>query len=958
MLVLTIVNAQTGTIRGKVIEDATNETLIGATVQIPGTTIGTITDLDGNFTLKVASGIYSLKVSYISYNDVIVQDVTVKSGDVAVVGEVRLKDADLKLDEIVVTAEAVRTTEVALMSIRKNSQTMMDGISSAKMSLTGDATAVEAIKRVTGVSIEGGKYVFVRGLGDRYSKTMMNNIDIPGLDPDRNTIQLDIFPTNLISNMTISKTFTAELPADFTGGLINIETVEFPERKKVEASIGTSYNPNMNLKSDYISYEGGNLDFLGFDDGTRALPSNARGDQIPTPISDPSGVTVNKFLKDFDPTMAVKEKTSLLNLSLSYSMGDQIDIERDGKNRKLGYILSFSYKNDYEYYDNVFYGDYQKDNDDFDVYDLIYADKKTGQVSETSTLMGVLGGIAYKTSLSKYRITAMHLQKGTSSAGHIFTDNNSEAVGQSGYQAISDILAYNQSSLSNILLTGKHVIQDKGWEMDWRVSPTYSFSADPDIRKTPFSIVGDTYTFNAGEGGLPSRTWRYLNEINVTSKFDATKKYTLLNEDAKLKFGGAYTFKYRDYEILGYNLKFFGIQPSWPVPDPDLLLTDENLFPTGVLWFDASQKSVNPNEYQSNNQTLAFYASNEFSILPNLKSILGLRVENFVQKHTGRDALWANNNPTGHNLDNETVLKSFDFFPSVNFIYTVAEEQNIRIAYSNTIARPSFKEVSYAQIIDPITNIIFNGALYEYKDESGNLVWDGNITETRINNFDLRYEFFMKNGQIFSVSGFAKLFDRPIEIVRIHTQQTSVEVQPRNVGNGKLFGAEFEFVKSLSFISSFLDDFSINGNFTYVYSEVDMTDGEYSQRLQQAREGESIKNTRPMAGQAPWVVNSGLVYLNRDLGLDIGLFYNVKGPTLKIVGLGIYPDIYTVPFHSLNFSASKKFGKENRISLGFKMSNILNDKKEEIFNSYNASDAFALIKEPGTTVSIGFSYKF
>jgi len=951
VVVLSALNAQTGTIRGKVIEDATSETLIGATIQIPGTTMGTITDLDGNFALKVAPGNYKIKISYISYNDIIVQDVAVKADEVTLVGEVRLQDADLKLNEIVVTAEAVRTTEVALMSIRKNSQKLMDGISSAKMSFTGDATAVEAVKRVTGVSIEGGKYVYVRGLGDRYSKTMLNNVDIPGLDPDRNTLQMDIFPTNLISNITVSKTFTAELPADFTGGLLNIETVDFPERKKLQVSIGTSYNSNANLKSDYLSYEGGKTDFLGFDDGTRSLPSAARGENIPSPILGYSSDEVNGFLDEFDNTLAATEKTSFLNTSLSLSMGNQYDLGEENSSRKLGYVFSVSYKNDYEYYDDIFFGDYQK-NLDNEVYDLVYSDKRYGQYGEQTTLLGTLAGLAYKNLVSKYRITLMHLQKGVSTASRLNKDNNSEAVGQSGYTSIGDVLTYNQSSLTNLLLTGKHMKSDNNWEIEWRVSPTFSYSADPDMRETPFSISGDDYFFSGGEGGMPSRTWRYLKEWNVVNKIDLTKKYSLFNQDAKLKFGGSYTFKNRDYEILGFDMQFWGIQPDWSNPDPDLVLQSGNLYPYGPVYYINAQGELNPNEYQSNNHNIAFYASNDFKIFSNLQAIVGLRLEYFIQYHTGRDPLYANGNPSGINLDNEKVLSSTDLFPSVNFIYDVGEEQKIRLAYSNTIARPSFKEVSYAQIIDPITDIVFVGALYSYND------WDGNIEETRINNYDIRYEFYMEQGQIISLSGFAKFFEKPIELVRIPEQQTSIEIQPRNVGNGILYGVELEFVKSLGFISPILDHLSLNGNFTLVYSQIDMAESEYNSRQNALRVGESIKDTRPMAGQAPWVVNGGISYMSRELGLDVCVFYNVKGPTLTIVGLGIYPDVYTVPFHSLNFSINKKFGEENRVAIGFKASNILNGKKEWVFDSYKASDAYYESRIPGVKLSASFSYKF
>lgn len=946
--------AQKGTIRGIVVEDATGETLIGTTVQILGTTIGTITDLDGNFSLSVSPGTYDIKVSYISYQDVLIEKVKVSDGQVVLLNNLRLKDADLKLSEVVVTAEAVRSNEIALMNIRKNSSGMLDGISAAKMSLTGDATAVDAMKRVTGVTVEGGKYVYVRGLGDRYSKTILNNVDIPGLDPDRNTLQMDIFPTNLIGNITVSKSFTADLPADFTGGLLNIETIAFPEKSTMKFSLGTSYNPDMNLANDYLTYKGGNTDIFGFDDGTRSLPDAARREIIPSPISGQSSATIGNFLNDFSPTMAAKTQTSFLNTSVSFSMGNQydLDVEKNIANRKLGYILSVSYKNDYKFYSDLFYGDYQKASD-ANVYDLVYANKKTGQLGENTVLAGLLGGVAYKTTVSKIRLTLMHLQKGESIASRILTQNNSEAVGQSGYRSISDVLSYNQSSLSNLLLNGSHVYNESGWSLNWRVSPTYSYSADPDIRETPFSINDrGEYYFSGGEGGMPSRTWRYLNEFSMSSRIDAEKKYNLFSDKAKLKFGISNTVKYRNYEILGYDIQFWGNDPIWSEPNANLLLDHSNLYPNGPVYYINAQGRINPNEYQSNNSILACYLSNEFTLLSNVNVIVGLRAESFVQRLTGRDPAFANSDPNGINMENEKVLESFNLFPSVNVIYNTFEDQNLRLAYSNTIGRPSFKEVSFAQIMDPVSDVIFNGALYAYND------WDGNIQETRINNFDVRYEIFMEKGQVVSISGFVKKFRNPIEIVRITSQQTSIEIQPRNVGDGKVLGLEVEFVKSLSFISSFLDNFSFNGNFTYVHSEIEMTESEYNLRFAKARTGESVEKNRPMAGQAPWVVNSGFVYSNRKMGIDAGLFYNVKGPTLSVVGMGIYPDVYTVPFHSLNVSFNKKFGEENRISVGIKVSNILDDKKEEIFNSYNSSDTYYSQKSEGRTFSLGFSYRF
>src|SRR5690606_6938265 len=188
-------------------------------------------------------GTHVLQISYITYQTITIEQVAVSPGKVTLLPNIRLKSDNLELSEVVITAEAVRSSEVALLSMKQKSAGMMDGISAAKMKMTGDATAVEAAKRVTGVSIEGGKYIYIRGLGDRYTKTTLNGVDIPGLDPDRNSLQMDIFPTNLIDNMMISKNFTANLPADFTGGILNIETKDFPTGKILNVSIGTSFNP-------------------------------------------------------------------------------------------------------------------------------------------------------------------------------------------------------------------------------------------------------------------------------------------------------------------------------------------------------------------------------------------------------------------------------------------------------------------------------------------------------------------------------------------------------------------------------------------------------------------------------------------------------------------------------------------------------------------------------------------
>ncbi|MEP4531807.1 MAG: TonB-dependent receptor [Cyclobacteriaceae bacterium] len=935
--------AQTGKIRGTVIEDATGEPLFSVTVVIAGTTNGSVTDFDGKFEISAAPGVYDLQISFVSFKTVKITGLEVQAGEVTIIDQIRLQESVEELEAVVVTAEVAKTTEAALMTVKRKSANLIDGISAANFSKIGDSDAAGAIKRVTGVSVEGGKYVYVRGLGDRYTKTTLNNVDIPGLDPDRNSLQMDIFPTNLIDNMLVLKSAVAEMPADFTGGVVNIETKDFPDERLFDVSVSVGYNPYMHFNNDYISYKGGNSDYLGFDDGTRALPAAGKQELIPSPENATPSQEVNSFLKKFSPTLGVKNQTSFMDYSLGVSYADQKVLKSGGK---LGYVLSASYKNSTKFYDNVQYGEYQRLIDPSE-YELRYATVQNGVIGENNVLLGGLGGLAYKTKNMKLKLTLMHLQNGESKSGQFFVDNDGQAVGQSGYTAGFHNLEYNQRALTNILLNGEHYVDETAWKIDWRISPTLSNITDPDIRKTTttYKVNGDSSYFDAGAGGNPSRIWRYLNEINLVGKIDVTREYSLFGEEAKLKFGMSHVYKQRDYEILSFNLKAFGSEPDYN-SDPNTLLVGENLYPEGKLYLQAGNPSPNPNEYNSNVHNTGIYVSNEFNPTERLKAILGLRAESYVQRHTGRDATYQNV------LDNDKVLDAVDFFPSTNFIYALTDQQNIRVSYSKTIARPSFKELSYAQILDPLTNRIFNGGLFSYSD------WDGKLSETRINNYDIRWELFMKRGELVSVSGFYKSFDDPIELVRIPEQQTSTEYQPRNVGDGQMVGVEIELRKSLGFVASSLEYFSVSGNFTFVKSQIDMTVTEFNSRKNYEKEGQNIKNTRQMAGQAPYILNGGLSYDNPKYGLDAGFFYNVKGPTLTIVGGGLFPDVYTEPFHSLNFNFNKSFGADRNSSLTVGVNNILNDVRQEVYTGFRAEDQNFTRFNPGTSFSVGLKHSF
>lgn len=953
-LVSTVLLAQQGIIRGTVIEDTSGEPLYGVTVVIKGTTNGAITDFDGKFQINAAPGTYDVQASFVSFQTVSITGVAVNNDAATVIEQIRLKEDVALLEEVVVTAEVIKTTEAALMTVKRKSASLVDGISSSNFKKIGDSDAASAVKRVTGVSVEGGKYVYIRGIGDRYTKTMLNTMDIPGLDPDRNSLQIDIFPTNLIDNMIVYKTATADLPADFTGGAVNIETKDFPDERIMDVSFGMSFNPSMHFNNDYLTQNGSSTDWLGFDNGLRTLPAGGRNANIPSPLnSEYSRAQVATFNDSFNKQMGAEQSTSFMDFSLGFTYGDQKELKNGNK---LGYIFSSTYKSTTTHFDNVIYGEYQILEGLETSNELIPATIQTGTESQKSVLLGGLAGVAYKTNNAKYKLNVLRLQNSDrlSAQFTILDDPQDQAIGKSGFSGSSDNLEFAQRGITNVLVAGEHHFGNNNWSLDWKFSPTISNITEPDVRKAAFTNEGAAMTINGGAAGFPTRIWRFLDEINYSSRVDISKDARVFGNEAVFKSGLSHTFKERDYEILQYQLQFFGAQPTWS-GNPDEIFQEDNLYPSpGTGYLQSGNSSPNSNAYNSNVNYIAGYVSAEVSPFPKFKSILGLRVENYQQRHTGRDISYAQSNGNaGNNLNNDVVLDAIDLFPSANLIYNLTDKQNLRFSVSRTIARPSFKELSFAQILDPLSNRTFNGGLFAYEGE-----WDGNLRATYINNFDLRWELFMPQGQLLSVSAFYKTFNDPIEMVRIRQAQTTNEFQPRNVGDGTLIGVEIEVRKRLDILSQSLSNFTWITNITLAKTRLEMSDIEFEARNDFRKSGQEVTNEREMAGQAPYVINAGIAYENYETGIDAGLYYNVQGKTLTVVGGGLFPDVYSEPFNSLNFNVNKSFGSKENMGVNFSVNNILNDDREEFYNGFNATPQYFSRRSPGRSFSIGLSYAF
>lgn len=923
--------AQKGTIRGKVIDEATGEPMIGVSVVIKGTTIGAPTDLEGAFSFPADPGTYDLQASFISFETVTVSGVMVKPGEVTLVGTIRLGESVEQMEEVVVRAQVVRETEAALLTVKRKSPNLIDGISSETFSKIGDSDAAGAIKRVPGVSVQGGQYVFVRGLGDRYTKTTLNSMEIPGLDPDRNAVQMDIFPTNLINNIVVYKSFTPDLAADFVGGIVDVELKDFPATKVSSFSISTTYNPDMHFRNDFLTYKGGSTDFLGFDDGTRELPYDAQENgQLPNATNQERIELLRNVTQRFTPDMAVSQTNSLPNLSMSYALGNQFD--KSGY--KLGYNLALNYGASSTFYEDARDASYAKPAQK-DQTELIADTRFAGPLAVKDVQFSGLFGTSIKTDNSKYSLKLLRIQNGTERAALRTRVRSLDNFNTS----IVDGLEYTERFLNNATISGDHFFADNTASIKWKGAATFSTINDKDVRITPFTLDDDTDepTINAQEGGEPNRIWRLLDEQNFSGKVDYEKEFKFNNNTSKFKAGASDVFKMRDYAIQDFFVRFLGNIDNLNINgDADRILAEENVIDTDDGGSYMSSRFTPSNAYSGSINIAGAYVSTELGLTERLKTIFGLRAEKYDQFFTGQ-------NQSGDRVfDNDKVLNSFELFPSFNLTFSPGENSNLRASYARTIARPSFKEKSTVEIQDVLTGRTFIGNI--------------DLVETNINNYDLRYEFFFQRGQTISVGTFYKTFENPIELVRQSANANNIK--PTNVGDASIFGAELEVRKDFGFISEALANFSVKGNFTVTEAIVNIDETEKQGRLNGLRDGEQLEEQRSFVGQPPYIVNTSLDYLNFETNWEASLSYNVQGPTLAIVGINRTPDTYTVPFHSLNFNVSKAFGLDNKNKIGFRVTNILGDIQEREFRSFGSSNQIETSRELGRSFRIKYSRTF
>ena len=782
-------------------------------------------------------------------------------------------------------AKLFDNSESGLLVAQKKATKVFDAISSEQLSKTSDGDVGAAVKRVTGVTIVGGKNVFVRGLGDRYSNVQVNGSSMPSTNPDKKEFPVDAFDTSVLDNIVVQKTYTADQPGEFSGGSVQIKTKDFPGSRFMSVGFGIGYN-SVSTGSDILSYDGGGIDFLGYDDGTREMPSVANSGQFI------GNSQYNAFSNKYTP------KTMTALPSQSYSIAYANEFEVAGK--PFGLVTSLTYDNDSKFYESR-YAQVVTPNFNNYEYDL--------EKGKFSTNLSAMANVFYKLS-PNFKLGMKNLYINSSD------DQASEIVGDDFTAGGLTPLRYRQTQLkfvqSQVYTTSliSEIYLPEFYESKWQTDLSYSLANryEPDTRRTItrwYEDANQQWGIVTGRDMGNSHFYSEQNDNNYNFKSSLEMK---LDKSLKLKTGINVLLTQREFWARRFNIRgnqiTRGGNPDvfYAEPNESLVQTnfDNNLF----TFQDATAKADN---YDAMKTTSAFYVSTDYLMSNELSFIIGARVEYDYTELSFEDP------PTG--VDPKITKSSTDLLPALNVVYKLGDESNIRAAFSKTLVRPQFREI----------------APFFYSDFIGSKVLNGNpeLKQTDILNYDLRYEMFFGSGEMVAMSAFGKNFTNPIE--RIYRQTENNELFYVNAKNANLYGVELEIRKSLT------DAFKVTSNLTLITSST----VEYPKTLDGSdTETNKIQaNTdRPLVGQSPYTFNMSTFYEIPESNLNLSLSFNRFGKRINAVGSFLQgDDEFEEPFNQLDFTASYRY--EN-YKFKFNVKNILNEDvifrhNKEIVDTYS-----------------------
>lgn len=948
--------AQKGVISGKVIDKTSGETLIGASVYIEGVSdnsIGTITDFDGNYSFEADPGTFDIAVSYISYTKQMIKGVVVKAGDVTNL-DVALEGETVGLAEVVVQATAVKNTDASLIALQKKSFSIQDGISSQQISRTGSSNAADAMKQMTGAVVEDGKFIVMRGLGDRYSLSQLNGVTMPSTDPYRNSSSLDLIPSQMIENIVTTKTFTPDLPANFSGGLVNVTTKSLPDKFTLHFELSGAYNTQASMIDNFLTQQAGETDWLGLDDGSRDQPGFLLDEAVRNRLSSSTYLTARRpdstnvrnifhessraLSNEFVPTT----KTSPLNHGLNFSIGDRYKLF--GKD--LGFTLGINYSRNFNHFENATVATYINNNSTqlFDYQDL------TEARSVENPHLGALFNLSYKLSNNNIINANVIFNNDADLTSLSQTGRYLGQVSDATASFNTNAISFTQRQFTTYQISGRHVIPAlNNIEIEWQGTSGKSFQKEPDLRYFAYTVAPDEegvpqYYINNSEIAFPYHFFRDLQDDQLQGKIDITIPFLTRGKQGssnQIKLGGLYSSTQREFEEYRYQMNNNGIPSNRAFTsfggkfedffnDNNFGIVDTVFNTDGSVqryttgWHYINQIN-NRNFYTGDQTIIAAYLMAVYNLTPRLKFVGGLRMETTDMSVISRDV----NVPEGK-------IDLTDYPYSASLIYALSEKANVRLAATQTLARPNLREL----------------APFEQFDTKNGFFSLGNpdLQRTLIQNFDLRYELYPRSGELLAISAFYKQFDNAI--VRAFVPQATIpELKFINVKDAEVYGLEVEFRKQLNAISPALENFYFSTNFAIIQSSYPIPQDE----IENSRNVDTTytTTTRPFQGQAPFIANAILTYLDFDSGWESSIAFNVSGRKLYNIALRATPDVYEEPAPQLDFKISKRFGKN--YSVAFTAKNILNPRFERT-QEYKGVTYIADSFQAGTLLGFNVAY--
>lgn len=852
------VRQPTGRIVGRVIDATTGQGLADVGVQIVGTELGVSTGVDGRFAVvNVPIGTVTIHARRIGFGAKTVTGIVLQEGQ-TVDQNIALTTASVQLETLVVNATAERGTVNSALDAQRTSVGVVNAVTAQQISRSPDANAAQAVQRVSGVTVQDDKYVFVRGLGERYTTSSLNGARVPSPEPEKRVVPLDMFPAGLLQSVTTTKTFTPDLQGDFSGALVDIKTLEFPASRKLSLQLGGGYEAGATGSSLIQAQMAGGESFANVNHA-RDLPPLVRSVGNMQSINLTPG-DKSLLVSQFRDTWTPRTGTAAPNMSASASIGGNDPLLLG---HRIGYLFSGTYSSGTDFRDAHVRALADRGNTPGETREI---DRFLGQRASEGVLWGGLANLSTLVG-SGSRLSLNGIYNRTANNDAIIETGSFE---NEGIRARITRMQYVQRGVRSLQLAGDHQLGGHS-RIEWFGTLSGVQRYEPDRSEFVQAIEQDTpggpealRWVNSGNGGAV-RTFSDLNESS--REFNAKYQISLgADQRSSIKIGGLIRSTDRDADTRAYSISASGISNSIRELAPEEIF-DGRFFSANI--FDIAPLSQG-GSYTARDHLGAGFAMAEIALSERFRVVGGARYE--------ADRLQVNAYSTlGSPVLTHKVWN--DLLPSLALNIKLNETQQLRLSATRTLARPEYRELSPIKSRD-----VLNG-----DDTQGN----ENLSRTRIANFDARWEWYPQTGEVLSVGLFAKKFQLPIERVYRAAGSGTRTVFYTNAEKADNFGVELEARKNLGFLAGALEPFSLFSNLTLMKSRI---------HLFEDTQASATNLSRAMVGQAPYVVNAGLTYATESGATSATLLFNRVGARIDAAGDRPLPDVVEQARNVLDFS--------------------------------------------------------